>query len=104
MALQTIAPEHRDPLRISIHVPHCSPRRRGVDVRKLIGERAFGQWLELDRLLVRFWESHSIRPTVISTTPEEEKEKDDVRGCIECLLPEATKRGITDLVEHYVPQ
>ena len=48
--------------------------------------------MDLDRLLVQFWDSRSIRPKVVT----EKKGKRDWAGY---LLPEITKRGIIDLVE-----
>ena len=105
MALQTITPKHREPPQISIHVPYDSTLAHlGAHVRRVIGERVFGQWSELDRFLVQFWESCSVRPKVVCTTLKEEKEKENVRGSIKCLLPEMTKGGIIDLVEHHGPK
>ncbi|KAF9644813.1 hypothetical protein BDM02DRAFT_843031 [Thelephora ganbajun] len=91
LVLQTISPGHRDLRQISIHV-----RRAPVlatvddDKRQAIG----GQWLNLDRLLVQFWESHSIRTKVVCETPGQ-----GVGEHIGRLLPEVTKRGTIDLVE-----
>jgi len=56
-----------------------------------------GEWMDLDRLLVQFWESHLTDPKVIRMAWE--GRKPDVRGYVECLLPELTKRGVIDLVE-----
>ena len=55
------------------------------------------QWYDLDRLLVRFWASHSIRPKVAYEAGVRRK---DMRDCMSSLLPELTKRGLIDLVEH----
>ena len=75
----------------------CNLTRPGVDIRKVIGGRIYGQWLDLDRLLVQFWESRSIRPRVIWAMAEREREV--MRDSIGQLLPEITERGIIDLVE-----
>jgi hypothetical protein len=66
----------------------------GANVRQVIGEANFRQWLDLDRLLVQFWESHSIRPKFTSTTER------DMRKRFRRLLPEITKRGIIDILEY----
>ena len=95
VALQTITPKSRDLRRISIYVPHYLTDVGG-DVRKTIGERNFEKWLDLDRLLVRFWESRSIRPMVVRTTPDDERW--DGSDCIGSLLPEITRKGIVDLI------
>ena len=98
MALQTITPEHRDLPQISIYVPHyLACFSVDADVEQAIGGVNFGQWLDLDRLLVRLWESHSIRSKVIREVLKGEKR--GMRDCIETLLPEAMKRGMIDLVE-----
>ena len=98
LALQTITPKHRDLRQISIHVPY---RRTfasvPANVRQIIGEPVFGQWLALDRVLVQVWESHSICPKIMYIAPGKEKKVMD--ACMGYLLPEITKRGIVDLVE-----
>jgi len=93
VALQTITPKSRDLRQISIYLP-CYLTAVGTDVRKRFGDQVVGEWLDLDRLLVRFWESHSIRPIFARPDGEEWEEGD----CIGSLLPETTRRGIVDLV------
>jgi hypothetical protein len=58
-----------------------------------IGDTVLGQWLDLDRLLVQFWESRSIRPRVVCSM---EQNRSD---CVGCLLPEITKRGLIDPIQ-----
>jgi len=66
MALRTIVPEHRTFQRITIYLPYdLGLTGSGANVRRIAGELVFGQWLELDRLLVQLWESRSIRPRII---------------------------------------
>jgi hypothetical protein len=92
-ALQTITLKHQDLRQITIEVSHfLSLFRIYADIRPAIGETIFGQWVELDRLLVKFWESRSILPRVVYTMGQ------DMGDCIGILLPEVTKRGIIDLV------
>jgi len=95
-ALQTIQPEHQALRQISIHAPYHLTNA-GTHVKETVGEQIFQQWLDLDRLLVQFWEARSIRPKVVAVTPH--KEKQDVRNCIGYLLPDTAIRGIIDLVE-----
>jgi hypothetical protein len=64
-----------------------------ADVREEVGEAGYGEWLDLDRLLVQLWESRRIRLMAAFTKGQ------DMRSSIECLLPEITKRGMIDLVE-----
>ena len=93
MALHTVTPKHRDLQHISLPVPYSLTRR--ANIRQAIGEVTHGHWLDLDRLLVGFWESHSIRPKISYVyTPWDEKKV--AVECISCLLPEITKRGIID--------
>jgi len=96
-SLQTITPKHQDFQQISIHVRFGpSLTGAGVDVRQTVGERILGEWSDLDRLLVKFWESRSIRPEVISTMINREQGTIDWIGC---LLPEVTKRDLVLIVQ-----
>ena len=93
-ALQTITPNHRDLRQITIHIPfYLTLPEVLADVGEFIGEAHCELWLDLDRLLVQLWETHSIRPKVICTT------EGGTEVSIGSLLPEITKRGIIDLVE-----
>lgn len=95
--LQTLTPEHQDLRQISICVPYnMSFAGFGARVRRVISDATYGQWLDLDRLMIQFWELRSIRPMVTCTKPAGMQ---SMRDCIECLLPEVTRIGIMDLVE-----
>ena len=97
MALQTITPEHRDLRRISIYVPvHLTFSSVGANIGQYLGGVPSKWWSDLDHLLVRFWESCSIRPRVGCARQGEEGQNTEY--CIGCLLPEATKRRIVDTV------
>ena len=97
MELQTHAPEHQDLRQISIYVPYnLSFAGFGANVRQIISEATYGQWLDFDRLLVRFWESCSTRLMVSCTKPVGMQ---SMRDFVEHLLPEVARRGIMDLVE-----
>ena len=92
MALQTITPNHRDLRRITIYVPNCSSLFMvDTDSRRTITEAMRVQWLDLDLLLVRLSESHSIRPRVIRAVPKMIGGMGDYIGR---LLPELTKTGV----------
>jgi hypothetical protein len=103
-ALKTISPEHRDLRQITIHIPYKSPiTGADTDIRQAIGEADYVQWLNLDRLLVQLWESHSIRPKVAVPT-EQAEGTESMRDHVGHLLPEITNRGIIDLAEYeYIP-
>jgi hypothetical protein len=96
--LKTI-PKHRDLPEVSIHLPfNVVTTGDGGNAIEVIGETNLGEWLDLDRLLVQFWESSSIRPRVVRPM-----RMGRVRSTMYCvgyqsLLPEITKRGIIDLV------
>ena len=105
--LQTISRDHRNLQQISLNASHAlravnSDRFVPADPARAIGEAAYQEWLELDRSIVRLWESHSIRLKAehdASTFGGEMVAKDEARKCLECLLPEVTDRGIVDLVK-----
>jgi hypothetical protein len=101
MALRTVTPNHRHLQQISLymdrlrscHTPRQDPAHSGHGV----GESNYREWLELDRLLVKLWESHSIRLRV-SCYASPGKEGEVTRSRIYILLPEVTSRGIADFV------
>jgi hypothetical protein len=103
-ALQTISPDHRDLRQITIHIPYHSPiTGADANIRQAIGETDYTQWLNLDRLLVRLWESHSVRPKVAVPT-EQAEGSECTRDHVGHLLPEIANRGIIDLAEYeYIP-
>jgi len=60
-----------------------------------VWEVAHREWLDLDRLLVQFWDSHKLRSKVIYATEKGEKDaKDEVAK----FFPELTRRGIVDVL------
>jgi len=97
MELRSITPKHHDLQQISIYLPHyVLLAGADTDTRQFVGEVIYGQWVDLDRVLVQFWESHSIRPRVVCTEPTREERA--VRSFVGCLFPEITRRGIIDLL------
>ena len=99
-ALRTITPKHLSVEHISIHVRlyRSGPTLLGTNIGQTVGEPVLGQWPDLDRFLVHFWESRSIRPKVRALTSQAE-EKQEKRDRVGLLLPEITARGIIDLIE-----
>ena len=85
--LQTV--ESRDLQEITLQFEH-NALMHGLD------ERVLQQWQDLDRLLVRFWTSHSIRPKVMY----EGGMGWDMRNDAPSVLPELTSRGLVDMVEY----
>jgi len=69
--------------RITIHSP---------DFFKRSGYR---EWQDLDRLLLQFWISHSIRPKIGCRNGD----RYALKSYASRLLPELTSRGVVDLVE-----
>ena len=98
MALQTITRKHQDFRQVSINVD-CSDISSiscvGDNIRKMLGERVYGQWLDLDHFLDQFLGSPPIHPKVVCIVPEGLHDMEDHFGC---LLPVLTKRGRIDLV------
>ena len=54
------------------------------------------QWQDLDRLLVQFWTSHSIRPTIVYEAMERRR---DLGAIALSLLPELVGRGLVNLFD-----
>jgi len=96
-SLQTITPNHRNLQQIALdtpsilHVNHPDP----VHIRRIVGETTYRDWLELDHLLAKLCESHSIHLKVLHL-PEY---VGGVGSCVETLLPEVTRRGMVGLAE-----
>ena len=92
-AFQTTTLEHRELQKISITVPYSLTFLGNVDAIKQ--STTFGGWMNLDRLLVQFWESRSPRPKVECTTWK--GWRGDMRAFADCFLPELTRRGRIDV-------
>jgi hypothetical protein len=61
-----------------------------------IGEMAYQDWGDLDRVLVQFWTSHSIRPKI---KYDAGREWNNLNSLAPSLLPELTRRQVVDLLE-----
>jgi len=90
-ALHTI--RSRSLQRISLELP----RRDQAPTGDAIWEAVHQEWVDLDHLLVQFWTSRSLRPTVMYEPGELEEE---MRVYVATLLPELTRRGAIDLVRY----
>ena len=67
-------------------------------LRDKIGETVYQGWLELDAVLARLWESHSIRLELVYVVPRWSDRRRAGR-LVRSLLPEVMTSGIIDLVE-----
>jgi len=98
LALETITSAHRNFHHISIHITeHIPSIANYASPRETFGETFYGQLMNLDRLLVQFWESRGIRPKVGYNVSR--RGKGVMFEYIGCLFPEITKRGIAELVD-----
>ena len=86
--LQTV--ESKDLQEITLQTDHVA-LMRGIE------EWVLQEWEDLDRLLFRFWTSHSIRLKVMYRAVVG---REGIRGRMTILLPELTRSGIVDLVEN----
>ena len=101
MALETITFHHLDLERLSIHIPQTMSyitHEDGVALEQNEAVDPGVQWPDLDRLLLKFWDSRLIRPTIVSPRMGNGRGTKDWAGN---LLPELTKRGIIDLVDGF---
>ena len=85
MALQSIESKNLQQIII-----HCYP------IFEIpIGGTVYRDWGDLDRMLVQFWTSHSIRPKI---KYEAREEGNDLKGLAPSLLPELAQRQVVDLL------
>jgi hypothetical protein len=93
--LQTLTPKHRDLRQIAIKISTIASSYVDLNLSWTIEEASYEQWLDLDRFLVQFWESRSIRPKIVSVA--ELRMGDHIQR----FLPEVKRSGILDLVEYF---
>ena len=83
MALQTVKSKNLQQITVqSQEVGHGMPN---------VEEKFLQEWQDLDRLLVQFWTSHSIRPKLVDSSER-------LKNRTLTLFPELTKRGLLDVV------
>ena len=84
--------------RITIHVRYHSVFiAKPTHYKQTTREKIHREWVDLDRLLIQFWESRTVRPRIICQVGE--KQKKPMWERIGDLLPGVTERGITELVD-----
>ena len=92
--LETITSGHTDLKQVSIDIPCIYPsQREPFGIRIAVRGGDYVHWTMLDRILVQLWESRGIRTRAACQESKGEEK------CLECLLPEMTKRGIIELVD-----
>ena len=87
-ALQTTISKHRELQKITIGFPFYVTSINLDTIKRSV---IYRDWLDLDLLLVQFWETRSTGSKVVCVLWMGREQ--DVRGYTECLLPEMTKRG-----------
>ena len=102
VTLQTITPAHQDLRKVAIHASNRFSCFRS-DFIQTPAEETRGQWQDLDRILVRLWELHSIRPRVVHEILEGQGREWCMRmkDCIKSSFSEIG-REIIDLVDDYL--
>ena len=92
VALETITSNHRDFQGISIYIPRFLVATGDPEsIRRAVGEEIYGEWADLDHLLVRFLESCAVHTRIVY---------DEAAGGCKCmggLLPEMMARGIIEV-------
>jgi len=88
-ALQTV--ESRNIHQITIHT-YAAKLFHSTD--KYMTIAIYREWQDLDPVLVRFWNSHSIRPRLAYSGIGAR----DMRDRVPSLLPELARRGLVDLI------
>ena len=90
--LKTITQKHEDFKEISFNV---------TDVMYKVKDNPITKWLELESLIVKFWEERSIQTKVIYGGPRCKGRVEKGQSLILCplLLPNVMKEGIVDMIE-----
>ena len=86
MTLQTVKSENLQSITI------CPDH----NISATVGEADHQEWNGLNRVLVQFWSTHSIRQCIMYLAGRGEK---DMRDCAPSLFPELARRGLVDMVE-----
>ena len=60
-----------------------------------VGDSTRTQWVDLERIIIQLWESHSVRTKVKYYSMRREESNELMRD----LLPEATRKGVVELVD-----
>ena len=95
LTLKTITSEHRDIQESLIQARALSNLTDWPTSTAAVGDNTRGQWLDLERILIQLWKLHTACAK-IGYYPGMRGECHQLMGD---LLPEATKRGIVELVK-----
>lgn len=97
--LDTITLKHKDFKRVSICFPDLFLFEGPDRFRLTVGEETYSEWVDLDRTLIRLWESHMIHMKVICNIKERGAKVtyDDMKH----LFPEMTAKKIIELELRY---
>ena len=93
--LKTITSEHRDLQEISIKGRALSDSTSWPANATAAQYYIWEQWADLEHTLIHLWELHAIRTKVEYYSMKREESREFMGS----LLPEATKRGIVELVD-----
>lgn len=100
--LRTITCDHGNFQRLTIDATDVLATFRNanlIDLVDILGETTYEEWLELDDLLARLWESHSTCLEVqYNSVKGLEMEEDRAVSWMTCLLPEVMRKGRAKLV------
>ena len=97
--LETITREHRNFQLVNIDVSDVllDIDTDDADPEDVLGQNTYGRWMELDLLLARLCESHSISLEV-SYNAHGMMDEDDTKSLLEYLLPEVMGKGRVKLI------
>jgi hypothetical protein len=99
MALQTV--QSKNLQQITIYLLAVSVNLQQINIHPYgtpgnpVEETVPQEWRDLERVLVQFWTSHSIRSKIMY---EVGKGRKDRGAIVSRLLPELTRRGLFDLL------
>ena len=99
--LEAITSKQRGFQQITIHIPHYLLVTENP-ARQTVGGEIYGEWADLDHLLVRFLESQAVRTKIVYVVGGSGEKW--VCGDIGGLLPEITARGIIELDHQQVAE
>ena len=95
MALETLTSKHTGFRKVKILMPFVETFCTPGNFRHTIGKETYDQWMDLDRVLIRLWESNAIH---IQVTYCAEAEGGMACQYIGSLFPEMRERGLVEMV------
>ena len=93
--LKTITSSHRNLREVSIQGRALSDSHKWPTNAAAVGDDIRGLWVGLERTLIQLWESYAVRAKVKYYSMRREESREFMGS----LFPEATKRGIVELVD-----